>query len=99
MNNINIKGIIDTNNIKSEQGFSWVREIIKKAKEDSLNIKSEEFEAVSNIIFKLEKKYNKLEQFYIYMSENMTKAQQSNYFKDIIDDEIKLKVIKNFIND
>jgi molybdopterin converting factor small subunit len=96
---VNSKGIIDTTGVKPEQGFNWVREILKKSKEDSLNIKDEEFIAVNDVINKLERKYKKLEQFNDFMITNMTKSQQANYFKDIIEDKIKNDVIRNYINE
>jgi len=52
-----IKGGIDTN-VPDETGFAWLREYIKRAREDSLNIKEEEYNAVLEIIDRLEKELN-----------------------------------------
>lgn len=73
------KGYIDIKNVTDVQAFKWFKEIINKAKNDSLNIKDEEFIAVTELIDKLEKKYINCVDYKDFMKPLMTNAQKDKY--------------------
>ena len=49
------KGSINTETVGTSQGFRWLHEVIDKARDDALNIKKEDYDAVKQLLNRFEK--------------------------------------------
>ena len=53
---MNSKGVINLTSVDTKNGFRLIRELINKCEEDKLNVKTEEFKAVLELVDELDKR-------------------------------------------
>lgn len=71
--------IVLPKDVPSKTGYAWIKELLVRAKDDSLNIKDEEFETVMNIIDTLEKESNNNNKFKMFFFDKMSLKQAKEY--------------------
>ena len=75
------KGDIDIKGMKEEQLFNLIEEYIRKAKDDSLNLKEHEHELMFKILPVIKKEYYKNKRFADFIKPVLTPKQIRDYME------------------